>query len=153
MPFRFSHIIVYASILLLSACSSRPVVQQEYISNKNHTFSVSVVEDVKIARDGNKVFKDALIKRLSEVQKYKSSSSLIVEVTFKEYYMRHGAAKAMVGIFAGVDKVVTDVRVKDRNTGKTLGKCELKTTNATAIISAASVLDQHAKQVVKFLNK
>jgi len=67
--------------------------------------------------------------------------------------MRHGAARATAGIFAGVDNVQSTVKVKDTKTGKYLSEFTVQSKNPSSWGSAKGLIQDHADEIVKTLKK
>ena len=76
-----------------------------------------------------------------------------VKVTVTAYRMRHGAARALVGIMAGKDTVLSTVQVLDPATGQELGRLNVESGNATAVGSAGGLLRGHADEIADFVLK
>lgn len=79
--------------------------------------------------------------------------SVHVRVTVTAYRMRHGAARALVGIMAGKDTVLSTVQVLDPATGQELGRLNVESGNATAVGSAGGLLRGHADEIADFVLK
>lgn len=75
-----------------------------------------------------------------------------VKVTVTAYRMRHGAARALVGIMAGKDTVLSTVQVLDES-GAELGRLNVESGNATAVGSAGGLLRGHADEIADFVLK
>jgi hypothetical protein len=73
-----------------------------------------------------------------------------IEVTLTHYYMRHGAARALVGIMAGRDKIISHVRVVD-GYGAQLAAFEVESTNSTAWGTTGGLHQKHAEEIVQRL--
>lgn len=76
-----------------------------------------------------------------------------VKVTVTAYRMRHGAARALVGIIAGKDTVLSTVQILDPATGQELGRLNVESGNATAVGSAGGLLRGHADEIADFVLK
>ena len=76
-----------------------------------------------------------------------------VKITVTAYRMRHGAARALVGIMAGKDTVLSTVQVLDPATGHELGRLNVESGNATAVGSAGGLLRGHADEIADFVLK
>lgn len=74
-----------------------------------------------------------------------------VRVTVTRYRMRHGAARALVGIMAGKDTVLSTVQVIDPTSGQELGRLDVESGNATAVGSAGGLLRGHADEIADFV--
>ena len=80
-----------------------------------------------------------------------SPDSVHVKVTVTAYRMRHGAARALVGVMAGKDTVLSTVQVIDPETGQELGRLNVESGNATAVGSAGGLLRGHADEIADFV--
>lgn len=60
--------------------------------------------------------------------------------------MRHGAARALVGIMAGRDKIISHVRVVDA-TGTQRAAFEVESTNSTAWGTTRGLHQKHAEEI------
>lgn len=76
----------------------------------------------------------------------------ILDVNVTYYRMRPGAARALVGIMAGRDKIQSTVTVKGAN-GQILSEYTVTSTNATAWGTAHGMIEKHAKEIVETLTK
>lgn len=74
--------------------------------------------------------------------------SLDIKVTY--YRMRPGAARALVGIMAGVDKIQSSVTVKSAD-GKVLSEYSVTSKNGSAWGTAHGLIEKHAKEIVSTL--
>ena len=74
-----------------------------------------------------------------------------VKITVTSYYMRPGAARALVGIMAGKDRVLSTVQVLDPSSGQELGRLNVESGNATAVGSAGGLLRGHADEIADFV--
>lgn len=78
-------------------------------------------------------------------------SAVQVRVTVTRYRMRHGAARALVGVMAGKDTVLSTVQVIDPVSGQELGRLDVESGNATAVGSAGGLLRGHADEIADFV--
>lgn len=74
-----------------------------------------------------------------------------VQIRITNYYMRHGAARALVGLMAGKDNITSEVTVVDPATGQLLGSLTVVSSNATAVGTSRGLIQGHAKEIVQFL--
>lgn len=74
-----------------------------------------------------------------------------VQIRITNYYMRHGAARALVGIMAGKDNITSVVTVLDAGTDTVLGTTEVVSSNATAFGTSSGLIEGHAKEISAFL--
>jgi hypothetical protein len=127
-----ARIALFLVVVLLSACSTTSRVHQAHSGLQGKSFDYAFAN-----RGGDNAEGIAELNRV--VQNQLHSSGLInngaaagkIEVTLTHYYMRHGAARALVGIMAGRDKIISHVRVVD-GYGAQLAAFEVESTNSTA---------------------
>lgn len=70
-----------------------------------------------------------------------------IRVTY--YRMRHGAARALVGIMAGQDRIVSDVSISSP-AGEPLGSLTVDSKNPTAMFTAKGLIEDHADEIAQF---
>lgn len=138
-------------VVLLSACSTTSRVHQAHSGLQGKSFEYTFTN-----RGGDNEEGIAELNRVVQNQLY--TSGLInngtaagkIELTLTHYYMRHGAARALVGIMAGRDKVISHVRVLDA-AGSQMAAFEVETTNSTAWGTTGGLHEKHAQEIVKRL--
>ncbi|CAN4277991.1 DUF4410 domain-containing protein [Pseudoxanthomonas sp. LjRoot125] len=102
--------------------------------------------------EGMAVLRTRLDERFVAVRAAESTPNAVhVKVTVTAYRMRHGAARALVGIMAGKDAVLSTVQVLDPATGQELGRLNVESGNATAVGSAGGLLRGHADEIADFV--
>ncbi|WP_175455664.1 DUF4410 domain-containing protein [Pseudoxanthomonas sp. CF385] len=100
------------------------------------------------------VLRSRLDERFASVRADEGSPDAVhVKVTITAYRMRHGAARALVGIMAGKDTVLSTVQVLDPATGQELGRLNVESGNTTAVGSAGGLLRGHADEIADFVLK
>jgi hypothetical protein len=103
---------------------------------------------------GLTVLKTRLDERFQAVRVVDGSPGAVhVKITVTSYYMRPGAARALVGIMAGRDSVLSTVQVLAPSTGDELGRLNVDSGNATAVGSAGGLLRGHADEIADFVLK
>lgn len=104
--------------------------------------------------EGLTVLRSRLDERFIAVRTAEGAPDAVhVKVTVTSYYMRPGAARALVGIIAGKDRVLSTVQVIDPVTGHELGRIHVESGNATAVGSAGGLLRGHADEIADFVLK
>lgn len=76
-----------------------------------------------------------------------SPQSNIVNIKFKNYYVRHGATRFFAGIMAGRDQILSDVTVKDP-AGNKIAEFEVNSTNPSAWGTSSGLIEDHAEKIV-----
>lgn len=134
-------------VVLLSACSTTSRVHQAHAGFQGQSFEYQFSN-----RGGDNA--DGIAELSRVVQNQLQVSGLInngaasgkIEITLTHYYMRHGAARALVGIMAGRDKIVSHVRVVDA-TGVQRAAFEVESTNSTAWGTTGGLHQKHAEEI------
>ena len=75
----------------------------------------------------------------------------MIEITFNNYYVRPGAARALVGVMAGVDNITSTVVIKEKDNDKIVGEFRVISKNATAWSSARDLIEQHVDVIISNL--
>jgi len=102
--------------------------------------------------EGLAVLRARLDERFVSVRAMEGTPDAVhVKVTVTRYRMRHGAARALVGIMAGKDTVLSTVQVIDPVTSEELGRLDVESGNATAVGSAGGLLRGHADEIADFV--
>ncbi|MBB1115885.1 DUF4410 domain-containing protein [Stenotrophomonas sp. W1S232] len=134
-------------VILLSACSTTSRVHQAHAGFQGKSFEYQFTN-----RGGDNAEGIAELSRVVHNQLRTSglvdngAASGKVDVTLTHYYMRHGAARALVGIMAGRDKIISHVRVMDAN-GAQLASFEVESTNSTAWGTTGGLHQKHAEEI------
>lgn len=140
-------------LVMMSACSTSSRVHQapaglaknafEYqFANRGGDNAEGVAELDRVIQ--NRLLSNGLINN--------GTASGTIEVTLTHYYVRHGAARALVGIMAGRDKIISHVRVVDGG-GNQVAAFEVESTNSTAWGTTGGLHEKHAEEVVARLKE
>jgi len=73
-----------------------------------------------------------------------------IEVKVTHYYARSNAARFWVGVMAGRDKIISQVRVLNP-AGELVGSFQVESTNATAMGSTEGLHRKHAEEIAATL--
>jgi hypothetical protein len=138
-------------VVLLAACSTTSRVHQAHTGFQGQSFEYQFTN-----RGGDNAERIAELERV--VQNQLHTSGLInngqangrIEITLTHYYMRHGAARALVGIMAGRDKIISHVRVVDAS-GAQRAAFEVESTNSTAWGTTGGLHQKHAEEIAQRL--
>ncbi|ADV28434.1 hypothetical protein Psesu_2602 [Pseudoxanthomonas suwonensis 11-1] len=146
-------VLVLIAVVLLAACSTTSRVHQAHSGLQGKTFDYRLVDRGGDNAEGvaeldrvirNRLFSAGLVDQ--------GASAGAVEVTVTHYYVRHGAARALVGIMAGRDKIISHVRVLDP-AGAVLASFEVESTNATAWGTTGGLHEKHADEILAQLKR
>lgn len=134
-------------VALLSACSTTSRVHQAHTGFQGKSFDYHFTN-----RGGDNAEGVAELNRV--VQNQLQAQGFInngtangkIDITLTHYYVRHGAARALVGIMAGRDKIISHVRVLDA-AGAQLASFEVESTNTTAWGTTGGLHQKHAEEI------
>jgi hypothetical protein len=152
---KFAVAMMLASGVLMAGCAgTAAVVQSEYRLAQGEKLKLQLNPLPAASEQGMAILQARLTTRLSSAALLADAgdvSSRTLEVTLTNYYMRHGAARATVGILAGADNVQSRAQVKDPVTGKVLSEFSVESKNPSAWGSSKGLLEEHADKIVDTL--
>lgn len=139
--------------LALAACGTSGQVRSKYSHAPTDRFTYEVVNTGGMSVEGLVILKTRLDTTLSAlgrlaVDNDPAAKKIRVEIT--KYRMRHGANRALFGIMAGKDSIVSNVRVIDA-AGNVLGEIEVNSGNASAWGTSRGLIEGHANEIVGFV--
>ena len=135
----------------LPGTGTKLIVDQSFYYDGSEYFSYDIVNGSKVSEEGISIFKNRIEALLKQKSLYRENSNKVIEITFNNYYVRHGATRAMVGVMAGVDNITSTVVIKDKDNNKILGEFRVISKNATAWGSANSLIELHADKIIAYL--
>ena len=135
---------------VLPGTGTESMVSQSF--NISNYFSYDIVDvSYQVSEEGKSIFKNRLESMLKQKSLYKENSSKVIEITFNDYYIRSGAARTMLGVAAGVDRITSTVVIKDKDNDKILGRYRVISKNATAWSKSSNLIEQHADKIISYL--
>lgn len=139
--------------LTLTACiGTRGSVITPNRADAGAGYWYEVVNHGGMTPQGLEVLQAQLDRRLASVRTDKMApGALQVRITVTSYRMRHGAARALVGVMAGTDRVNSRVEIVQPETGDVLGSMTVESKNQTALGSAGGLLERHADEIADFV--
>lgn len=144
-----------ASCMLLTGCAGTAArVQTEYRLGQGEKLKLQLTAPPTATEEGLRILRERLTTQLSNsglLAQTSDGSARIVEVVVTNYSLRHGAARAMLGILAGTDNLQSSVKIKDQVTGRALSEFVVESTNPSAWGTSQGLLQQHADQIVETL--
>lgn len=143
-----------ATIVLLGGCSTSMQIQTGYQPIPGEKFRYQVVSNAEVSEEALTIMRERLNTQLSgsgQLGGGSDESATRVEVIITSYRMRHGATRALVGIFAGTDNMMSTVEVKDSRTNTVKAKFDVSSSNATAWGTSRGLIEDHADQIVQYL--
>lgn len=147
-------LIIAIIVVITSGCAGTSLrVNQGYSSTSNDTFAYEITDNANVSEKGMLIFKERLNLKLTQLNLKSEQSNKILEITFNNYRMRHGAARALVGIMAGSDSIISTIIIKDIETGKQEGSIRVASKNPSAWGSSKGLIEEHADKIVSYLKK
>ena len=139
----------------LSGCVGTNLdVVQGFTYQPSDSFSYEIFDEAKVTAKGMSIFEDRLISNFDKMGlSLGQESNKVVEITFTNYYMRHGAARALAGVMAGADNITTTVIIRDLQTGGIVGQIKVVSKNPTATGSARGLIEGHADKIASYIKK
>ena len=144
-------IVLAAAILTTAACSTTSTVRQAAQLQPEQTYAY--VFSNQGGDDGEGIARlDGIIQaHLREAGLIHSGEgNPRIEVVVKHYYVRSNGARFAVGIMAGRDKIVSNVRVLGSD-GAQVGDFDVETFNSTAFGTTEGLMKKHAAELVSKL--
>lgn len=141
-------------IFMIGCYGTNLTIHQKYIYASSDTFSYEIIEEAKLSEEGMAIFKmrlESKLKVLKLISEEKGTSNKLIEITFNNYYMRHGAARALAGVMTGVDNITSTVLIKDKDSDTIVGKFQVVSENPTAVISARALIEEHADKIANYI--
>ena len=155
MKSKLGSLFVASLLLALTGCiGTSSQVRSAYAPAASDKFAYAIENAGGMSAEGLQILNDKLKSELSTsglLSVPSDPAARKVEIRITNYRMRHGAARAMVGIMAGKDNITSDVRILESGTGKLLGQLTVESGNATAMGTSRGLIEGHAKEIVEFL--
>jgi hypothetical protein len=141
--------------LLLSGCAGTAMrVQTAYQPASGDKLTYVVVPKVEVSDEALSILRQQLDSKLQGSGLLAASPAEArksVEISITNYYMRHGATRALVGVMAGADNMQSSVQVKDRKTQAVVGEFAVESKNPTAMGTSRGMIIEHADKIVEYL--
>ena len=145
---------VLASLLLGGCAGTALRVQSAYQPASGDKLTYVVVPKVELSDEALSILRQELDSQLRGsglLAANPAEARKSVEISITNYYMRHGATRAMVGIMAGADNMQSSVQVKDRRTQAVVGEFAVESKNTTAWGTSRGLIVDHANKIVEYL--
>lgn len=150
-PLRF--LALLCLVLALAACGTSSQVTRPYAPASGERFAYTIDNAGGMSAENLATLRAGLDRQLSAAGALAATpagASRKVGIRINEYRMRHGAARALVGIMAGKDTIRSTVEVRDAG-GQLLGSSEIDSGNSTAWGTTGGLVEGHASEIVAFL--
>lgn len=142
---------LYAFLLaaLMAGCSTTSTVHQRYAAPDGQRYTYEIRNNGAADAEGLAILEQHLGRKLGErgLAAGDAAGAARVEVTLTHFRLRSDGARFWAGIAAGRDKVASSVRVVASD-GRVLGRYDVETFNASAWLTSAGLLENHATEIV-----
>ncbi|HYS14747.1 MAG TPA: DUF4410 domain-containing protein [Burkholderiaceae bacterium] len=145
--------LVLVCCLAIAGCAGTSLnVQKSYGPTSGEKFSYAINPKVEVSAEALEIMETRLKSQLGDsLQASAGQSGKNVEISITNYYMRHGATRAMVGIMAGADNILSQVTVRDAASGSVLGEFVVESKNPSAWGTSRGLIEEHADKIVSYL--
>jgi hypothetical protein len=145
--------LLVASLLLTGCAGTKMSVQAPYQPTQGAALAYVVNPKVEVSDEALGILRQRLDSQLraSGLLASSAGASKQVEISIVNYYMRHGATRALVGVMAGADNMQSSVIVKDSTTQAVLGEFKVESSNPTAMGTSRGMIEDHADKIVAYL--
>lgn len=147
-------ILIITSSFLFGCAGTSAVVQSEYRLAQGEKLKLQLTAPPTASTEGVAILRERLIEQLTNsglLAAATDATARTIEVTVTNYYMRHGATRAMVGVMAGADNIQSKVKLKDQASGKVLSEFTVKSKNPSAWGTSRGLIEEHADKIVETL--
>lgn len=143
------------SCLFVAGCAGTSMrVQTEYRPVAGEKFRYDIVNTANVSEEALVIMRLRLNSELTNkglLATGSQESGRKAEIIITNYYMRHGAARALVGVMAGADNITSTVKVKDEKTSAVLGEFVVESKNPTALGTSRGLIEGHADLIARYL--
>ncbi len=126
-------------------------VQKPYEPVAGEQFTYAIQPVAEVSAEALDIMDARLKSRLGDrLQRALEPSGRRIEIAITNYYMRHGAARHLLGIMAGADNILSRVKVRDA-AGDVLAEFVVESGNATAWGTSRGLIEDHVDKIVTYL--
>lgn len=143
-------------VTFLAGCATTASVQGDYKVAASQKFTINLVAPGTLNAEAEGILRERLTSQLRSAGMLAAGAepgAQVLEVNVTNYNMRHGAARALVGILAGTDNIQSTVRLKDKAGDRTVWEYKVESSNATAWGTSRGMIENHADEIVATLGK
>ncbi len=139
--------------LVAAGCTDTSLsVQKSFAPTTRDTFSYLITPEVDVSAEALEIMKTRLQSQLADsLQSSPNQPAKKVEIVITNYHMRHGAARAIAGIMAGSDNILSQVTVRDAVTGAVLAEFVVESKNPSAWGTSRGLIEEHIDKIVSYL--
>ena len=154
MPKLLISLFIAASTLLTGCAGTAARIQTDYRLARGEKVKLQLSAPPTATEEGLQILRDRLTMQLSNsdlLAQTSDGSARTLQVVVTNYSLRHGAARAMLGILAGTDNLQSTVTMKDQTTSRTLSEFAVVSKNPTALGTSRALIEEHADTIVETL--
>lgn len=143
------------TFLVLAGCAGTGMkVQTAYTPTPGASITYTVDPKVEISQEALGIFRQRLDSQFgtSGLLATGKPPARSVDIVITNYYMRHGATRALVGILAGADNMQSSIIVRDMKTKAVIGQFAVESTNPTAMFTSRGLIEDHADKIVRYVS-
>ena len=139
--------------LVAAGCTDTSLsVQKSFRPTTGDTFSYLITPKVDVSAEALEIMKTRLQSQLADsLQSSPNQPAKKVEIVITNYHMRHGAARAIMGIMAGSDNILSQVTVRDAVTGAVLAEFVVESKNPSAWGTSRDLIEENIDKIVSYL--
>ncbi len=141
-------------LLVITGCTSVGEVQKPYTPEDSDKFTYQIENSSIASKEAVSILKKRLESQLASnniLSENDNENTKDIKITFNHYRMRHGASRALVGVFAGADKIDTTITITQGDIH--LGEFIVKSSNASAWGTSRGLIEAHADKIINYLKK
>lgn len=150
----FLYVLTVFSIVGLSACGTSMKKKSDFAPVAGEKFAYQITSKVTLPDNAMSIFKARLDSQLSasgKAAQVGAKGVSQVSITVTTYEMRHGAARALLGVFAGKDSMISIVDIKDPVTNEIKNSFEVESFNISALGTSKGMIEDQADQIISTL--
>jgi uncharacterized lipoprotein YajG len=151
---RAALVLIACSALIAGCAGTSAIVQSEYRPAAGEKFKLELTTPASASPEGVALMRERLNRQLDASGLLAGAGDAprrALQVTVTNYYMRHGATRALVGVMAGSDNIQSNVTVKDLASGKTVSEFKVESKNPSAWGTSKRLIEDHADKIVATL--
>ncbi|WKE67108.1 DUF4410 domain-containing protein [Gallaecimonas kandeliae] len=145
---------LFSVLFLLAGCAgTRMHAQGPYTADPTASISYQVEASGQMPEKALGIFKDRLNAKLGASGQLADGQhpARTIDIVITHYYMRPGAARALVGAMAGSDNMQSTVTIHDGKKDTVLGTFTVESKNPSALFTSRGLIEDHADQIVRYV--
>jgi Domain of unknown function (DUF4410) len=139
---------------LMAGCGTTAKIQTEYKLPQGEKLAFKVDAPQDMSAEALGILNARLTAQLTSsglLATPADAKARSLDVKVNNYYMRHGATRALFGIMAGADNIQSTIKITDKATGSVLSEFSVESKNASAWGTSSGMLEDHADKIINTL--